>query len=154
MTEVPEIKPDTTPVVETPAIVGLPLVQIPKGAVDASVVVEPTQTESAPVITPAIGEGLTVIAYLAVALPQVFVNVYTIVSMPAEIPVTTPVGETVAMPVDTLLQLIVPETEVSASVMLAPGHTESGPEITPAFGSGFTVTRVVVVAVPQVVARE
>ncbi|MBC7554796.1 MAG: hypothetical protein H7257_12550 [Taibaiella sp.] len=45
------------------------------------------------------GQTLTVTTFLATALPHVFVVVYLMVSVPAETPVTVPVGFTVAIAV-------------------------------------------------------
>ena len=62
-------------------------------------------------------------------------------------PVTTPVVLTVAIPVLLLLQ--VPPVEVSESVVVAPTHTVGVPVMAAGAGSGFTVTSMVSLAVPQ-----
>jgi hypothetical protein len=62
--------------------------------------------------------------------------VYFTVSSPAATPVITPVAEMVALPV---VMLHVPPDTVEVTVDVAATHTEDGPEIAPADGSGLTV---------------
>lgn len=72
--------------------------------------------------------------------------------VPAIIPVTTPEVFTVAILVAVLLQL--PPVAGSVKFILAPAQTVCGPVITPATGSGFTVTTAVAATVPQVMATK
>ena len=62
-------------------------------------------------------------------------------------PVTVPAALTVAMAV--LLLLHVPPATPSVRVMVAPVHTELGPDMEPAVGAAVMVTVVVVVVLPQ-----
>ena len=59
----------------------------------------PAHTLSGPVMLPAEGSGLMVIARLVVVVPQVLVTAYFIVSVPADTPVTMPEEVTVAIAV-------------------------------------------------------
>lgn len=67
--------------------------------------------------------------------------------MPVEIPVTTPPVLTVAVP---LPLLHVPPETVEESVIAPHVHTVDGPEMVPAEGVVFTVTRWVATLLPQV----
>jgi hypothetical protein len=72
---VPAVRPDTIPPEFTVAADVLLLLQVPPGILLIKVVVEPVQTKVAPLSTPATGSGLTVTAYVAVAVPQTVVTV-------------------------------------------------------------------------------
>ena len=66
-------------------------------AVSVKVIVLPTQTVVAPEMLEAFGNGLTVITFVATAVPQLLVTVYLTVSIPAATPLTTPAVLTVAI---------------------------------------------------------
>jgi hypothetical protein len=86
---VPAAMPVTTPLVLTVAIPAAPVLQVPPLAKLLNEVVLPAQIVAVPVIVPASGSGLTVTICVATAVPQLFVTVYDIVAVPADIPVTT-----------------------------------------------------------------
>lgn len=75
--ELPAATPVTTPVVAfTVAAAVLVLLQVPPPVPSLDkVVVEPVHRKVVPLIVPAFGSGLTVIAAVAVAVPQVVVTV-------------------------------------------------------------------------------
>ena len=67
----PVVKQFTSPVPElTVATVVALLDHTPPPAASESVIVADVQPDDGPVIVPALGNGLTVIAYVAVAVPQ------------------------------------------------------------------------------------
>ena len=68
--------PVTTPVVAlTVATEVLVLLQVPPVPVLVNVVIEPVHTNVVPLMVPAFESGLTVTAYVAVAVPQLVVTV-------------------------------------------------------------------------------
>ena len=69
------------------------------------------------------------------------------VAVPPLTPVSTPLADTVAMPVAPLLHA--PDGAASVSAVVTVGHTVNVPVIVPALGDGFTVTTAVAAAVPQ-----
>src|ERR1017187_412534 len=143
MVEFPAATPVTAPVAAfTVATDGVRLFQVPPLVpLLVNVVADPVQTVRAPLIVPATGSGLTVIAADAIEVPQVLVTVYFMVALPAALPVTTPVLEfTVAAAV--LLLLL-------ENVVVAATQTVEAPLTIPAFGSGFTVMSFDEVDVPQ-----
>jgi len=82
MVSIPVVLPVTTPLPVTVALVLL-LLQVPLPVVSVSVIEAPLHTTDAPVITPAdAGTVLMFITAIAVAVPQVFVTPYMIVSTP------------------------------------------------------------------------
>ena len=84
------------------------------------------------------GEALTVTPADAVAVPHELVDVYVIIALPPETPVTTP-PDTVATPV--LLELHVPPVAPSVSVATCPKHKDNDAgDMVPALGAGLTVT--------------
>jgi hypothetical protein len=105
MVEVPVATPVTTPVELTVALAVTELLQVPPLLASLSVVVPLTHTESAPVIVPASGKGLTVIDLVATAVPQLEVTEYDIIAVPALTPVITPEASTVAIVLSLLLQV-------------------------------------------------
>ena len=118
------------------AIVVLLLVHVPPAGVEFSVVVNPTQTASVPVIV--VGLGFTVT--IAVLIHPVL-SMYVIIDVPAVTPVTIPVDDpTVALP---LLLLHVPPAGVEFNVVVKPTQTLKTPVI--AVGFGFTVTMAVLI---------
>ena len=125
--------PDDDPMA---AIAGLLLVHVPPAGVEFSVVVNPTQTASVPVMF--VGLALTVT--IAVLIHPV-ASVYVITSVPGMIPVTIPL----VMPTFALLLFAVhvPPAGVELSVVVNPTHTFSVPVIV--VGFGFTVTTAVIV---------
>jgi hypothetical protein len=131
----PAVTPVTKPPLETVAR-ALLLLQAPPVATSVNNIAVPTHTFEGPVILPAFGNILTVIAFVAVVVPHELVTAYLIVSRPAVIPVTTP-PETVAL---VLLLLHVPPVTTSVNMMAEPTHTPEAPVILPAFGNGLTVT--------------
>jgi hypothetical protein len=74
MITVPAVTPVTTPPVETVAD-ELLADHVPPPVVLVSVIVEPTLTAFAPVIVPALGNELTVIDLVVVAVPQLLVTI-------------------------------------------------------------------------------
>jgi hypothetical protein len=124
----------------------LALLQVPPVAVDDKVIFAPGQTLPAPVIVPAVGNGSTVITYMATADPHP-VAVYFIVSVPAATPVTTPVLLIVAILGKVLLQ--VPPAVLSVRVMLAATQTVVGPLIGPTLPDAFTDMFSVADVLPQ-----
>ncbi len=136
MVNVPEVTPDTTPVVEpTVARALLLLLHVPPPP-SASVAVASMQTWVVPVI--AAGNGFTVI--VSVTLHPIGKSAYVIVGVPAATPPARPV-EIFTVAREMLLLLHVPPLVASVSVAVVPGHRDVAPPI--AAGSGFTVTVVV-----------
>ena len=137
--------PVTTPVADTVAIAELLLLQTLPGVPVVLVkdLAEPEHTLSAPAITPATGNGFTVTIKVAVADPQLkVVAVYDIIAVVivVALPITTPVADDTFAASGLLLVHVPPKVD-SASVIEDPEHTLDGPEIMPASGSGFTVTK-------------
>ena len=135
--------PVTTPPA-TVAIVGAVVDQVPPPTPSVNVTVLPTQIseeegESAPGVT-------SIVTTLVAEQPELLV--YEIVTDPAATPVTTPPPVTVAVPGAPLLQ--VPPGVISARVVVAPTHTETGPAGVIVAGLAFTVTYVVTKQVPTV----
>ena len=96
-----------------------------------------------------VGGLLTVIDFVALAVPQLLVTVYFMVAVPAATPVTTPVPEfTVATAVLLLLQLP-PLVPLLVNVVVDPAQTVEEPLIVPAFGAAFTVINFVELNEPQ-----
>ena len=95
--------------------------------------VEPEQTVVVPEIVPADGSGLTVIAAVATAVPQLFVTEYDIVAVPAVPPVTTPA---LTAAIVELLLVQAPPLTASVNVVVEPEQTVVVPDIVPADGSG------------------
>jgi hypothetical protein len=135
---VPADTPVTTPLVLTVAIPEAPVLHVPPLTELLNVVVLPAQTVAMPVIAPASGSGLTVTICVVTAVPQLFVTVYDIIAVPADMPVTTPLVLTVAIPAVPVLQ--VPPLAELLSVVVLPAQTVAVPVIVPASGSGLTVT--------------
>jgi hypothetical protein len=122
--------------------------QVPPVAVSAKVTTEPTQTVPAPVILPAKGRALTVKTVVAADVPQTFTTVYEINVLPAAIPKTTPPASTVALPVETELQI--PPGAASVRVVEEPAQALDAPVMLPETGNGLTVTVAMATAMPQV----
>jgi hypothetical protein len=109
------------------------------------VIIEPIQTIPLPAIEPAKGNRLTESVFTATDVPQTLTTVYRILSLPAVKPVTI-------LPTIVALELVldhVPPVTVSVKVIEVPRHMMLLPEMTPAIGSGLTVTTVETAAVPQ-----
>ena len=107
----------------------MPLVHTPSLVVLVSSVVCPSHTVVAPPIVA--GNGITVTNATA---EQPVGNVYTILAVPADMPLTTPVGDTVATdgaPADQI-----PPGVGATNVLLAPTHNDDNPSI--GSGAGFT----------------
>jgi hypothetical protein len=115
---VPALTPETTPVFVTVAVPELLLVQVPP-EVGVTVAVLPTHTSFAP---PNVGLAFTVKLLLDVHPVEVSVKVK--LTIPALIPLTTPVFDTVAMP--GLLLIHVPPV-VGVTVAELPIHTSFAP---------------------------
>jgi hypothetical protein len=90
-------------------------------------------------MVPIAGAGITWISLKVESVPQELVTVYTILAVPTETAVTTPVAETVATDVLLLLQVLVPTEVVLVYVEVAEIQMVSAPTIVPAFGAGLTV---------------
>lgn len=95
---VPADTPDTMPEEPTVAIAVLNDDQIPPVVASERGIVLPTQTNEPPVIVPAEGEEFTVTALAAVAVPHVLITMYSIVSVPAVMPVAIPIPDKLALP--------------------------------------------------------
>jgi len=97
------------------------LVQLPPPGASLNIIKEPVQTNVGPAMVP--GTGLIVTAETVL---QPGANEYVIADIPAAIPVTTPVEETmVAIVVLALVQL--PPDAVLESVVVAPWQIEAMP---------------------------
>src|SRR3954466_13500961 len=116
MVATPEASPLTTPVALTEAIAGALLVHVPPEPEVDNVITELTHTAEAPVMVPASGSGLTVMALVAVAVPQLLVTKYDIVTVPAILPLTIPDALTLAT--DGMLLIHEPPDAASASVIV------------------------------------
>ena len=75
MPAIPAAMPDTSPLPSTFATDGLPVLHAPPGAASVNAVVSPTQTTAVPEIVPALGNALTVTAWVAAAVPQLLLTV-------------------------------------------------------------------------------
>jgi hypothetical protein len=121
--------PEDDPIMATSVV---PL-HIPPGLASLSVLVPPLHKDKLPLMTT---DGpLTVIVIMPV---QPVAVVYVIIALPSAIPVTTPVGLTVANAVDP--ELHVPPVTTSCSAVVPPGHTVVVPLMA---GTVLTVTTVV-----------
>ena len=145
--------PVTTPVaVFTVAAAVLLLLHAPPPVpLLVKVVVEPTQTDEAPVTEPALGNAFTTMLAVAVAVPQTPETVYVIVALPEPTPVTTPFTEFTVATVILLLLQLPPLAPLLVKVVVEPTHTADEPLTVPALGMLFTVTDWVAVAAPQAV---
>ena len=150
MTEEPVVTPVTTPPLTV--ALALLLLQAPPVMALPRVTVLPTHTVVAPVIAPALGEGLTVIAFRAVSVPQPFVTTYAIVTVPAATPVTSPLVETVAIAALPVIQM--PPAAVLESAVVPAGQTVAVPETVPALAPNVTAVALVAIAVPQELVTE
>jgi len=130
----PGATPVTTPDIEpTVATDVFELVHMPPAGVAESVVVLPVQIEApgTPVAPTAItGTGLTV---TSIVTKQPVARLYVIVATPGEMPVTTPVPETVAVP--GAPDDHVPPDGLLVRFTVLPTHTVLGPEIGAGIGS-------------------
>ena len=116
----PAVIPLTTPVELTVAMAALLLAHVPPAGVATKVMVLPAQSVLLPEI---VAPAVTVISFVAVQPPEV----YVMVSVPEEIPVTTPAELTVAK--DGLLLVQVPPDGVAERVIVLPVQTVLLPEI-------------------------
>ena len=139
--------PVTKPVAEITATPVAVEFHAPDAAGSLSETAPPAQIVEAPEIEPATGNGFTVTARVAVAVPQLFVTVKLIVDVPVYIPKTLPVVPTVATAV--VPELHTPPAAGSLSNVPAPEHTTAVPRIDPASGMGLIVTTWVVAIMPQ-----
>ena len=90
-----------------------------------------------PVVATTVGKALTVRVLFATLEQPVLVTMYCIIAVPADTPVTKPVGETVARAV--LLLAHVPPVVVLDNCVVKPAHTEVVPVFPPIKGPAFTV---------------
>ena len=125
--------PVPVPANTTPVLL---LIQLPPGEASCNVVVKPLQTVWLPVITA--GKGFTVITSM---LKQPEGKVYLTVSVPLDIPVTSPLPEAIVA-TETVLPLHDPPEVALLSVAADPEQITLSPVIIS--GSGFTVTSRVV----------
>ena len=129
---VPVVMPLTTPVVDTVAMVGAELLQIPPVIASVKVVVLPTQTD----LLPPMGTGVAGIGFTVTEVPielehpRPSVIVYKMDAVPVVRLDTTPVDETVATNGVRLLHT--PTAMASVKVVVLPRQTDLLPEI----GSG------------------
>jgi hypothetical protein len=154
MLAVPAATPVTSPVeASTVATPVASLLHVPPATASLSVLVAPTQKVVVPIIANGVaGDGLTVIIWFTVLVPQLLVNEYCIVVPPAATPVTSPVVLTVAVAGVTLDQ--VPPLVASVNVVVAPTHTVAAPLIAAIVGTSSIVTLAVTSVVPQVLVTE
>ena len=141
----PDVRPFTTPDAFTVATTVLVLLHTPPVVASVNVVDEPAIIVAVPLIVPAAGEGLTVITWVAAAVPQPLVTVYDMVVVPDVRPITIPEAFTVATTV--LVLLHTPPLVASVKVVDELAHTLTVPMIVPADGKGLTVTTWVAAAV-------
>ena len=128
----PDNIPVTTPVEEPMvAIDGSMIVQVPPGILSVKVPGAPISIPAGPDIVPGLVVLKTVITSVADAMPQMPVKVQLIVSVPAAIPVTTPLVLIVA--IEVLLLPHIPADRVSheIKVIVLPTQTVEGPVIVP-----------------------
>jgi hypothetical protein len=134
MTDVPVATPVAMPL--NPPIVAvpvLPLAQLPPETRSPNAVVDPTHTESVPVMP--VGVGLTA---TVVATTQPPGAVYVMAEVPSVDPVeTTPLDRPI-MATDVLPLNHVPPPTASDSAIVEPRHSADGPKIVP--GDAYTVT--------------
>jgi len=152
MVVLPAATPVTTPVVaSTVATPGVVLLQVPPLLpLELKLMVEPAHTAEAPLMVPASGSELTVTTIPAVDEPQLLVTLYVIIVVPADIPVTSPVAAlTVALVVLELFQVPPMSPPILVKKIEEPVHTDVGPSMIPAFGTGLTVTVKDATFVPQ-----
>ena len=136
----PAVVPHILPGPVTVTMPGVTTLQVPPAGVLFSVVHDPIQIPSVPVIAP--GVGVTVTTVLDV---QPLAGAYIIVVVPGVRPVTIPEPDTVATAILELLQP--PPNGVLVSVIVLPAHTVVGPPIAPA--AVLTVTTAVVIQPPD-----
>src|SRR5579862_9887679 len=138
---VPALTPVTTPVC---AIVAEPdpliIDQVPPGTASVkAAVVEPTQTDDAPLaIAAGATFGLTV-SGVETVFPEHPVVVYSTVTVPALTPVTTPVCAMVAEPVPLTIDQVPPATASVKAAVVEPTQTDSEP-LAIAAGATFGLT--------------
>jgi hypothetical protein len=105
-----------------------------------SVTVPPEQY-GAGVGTVTIGDGLIVIAFVAVLVQPLEVTVYTTVALPAVVPVTTPPDVIVADPVPLVMDQVPPAVASVKAGDAVFTHTEDAPPpIAATVGKAFIVT--------------
>jgi hypothetical protein len=142
---VPAATPVTTPDVFTVAVAASALLHTPDGVVQASAVVVPLHKLKVPVTGATAVGALTVIIRVAIPVPHVLVTEYVMVTVPAEMPVTTPEVLTVARAV--LLLLHTPPGVPLLKAVVSPVQTELLPVIAAGVGIEFTVTTAVTLPV-------
>jgi len=136
----PGLIPVTTPVAEpTVATALLELVQVPPAGVAVKVVVLPVQMDApgtpvAPTVITGVGFTVT-----SIVTKQPVARLYVIVATPGEIPSTTPVPDTVAVP--GAPDDHVPPDGLLVRFIVLPTQTVLGPDI--AAGVAFTVIIIV-----------
>jgi hypothetical protein len=108
---------------------------------------EPAHTVVVPLIVPAEGATPMVTTWLAIDVPQLLVTVYTTVSVPVDTPLTSPVGDTDAVP---FVVLQVPPVPVVVSVVVSETQIADAPLMIPALGAATTVATLFADWVPQV----
>ena len=126
----PDAIPVTLPRVSTVAVPTALLLQVPVVLSSTSEITDATHTLSGPVI--GAGDELTV---MLTVVSQPNPDVYVIMAVPDDTPVTPPVPDTVAV---LLVVLHVPPEVASVKFTLSPVHTDDGAVI--AAGVGLTVT--------------
>ena len=143
---VPLLTPVTIPVLPTVATAVLLLLQVPPLIPSVKVIVDPVHTLAGPVMVPAVAVVPMDMGSVAMAVPQLLLTVYTIVSRPALTAVNEP---TVVMVALALVMLQVPPGAASVYRLTVPTQRLPGPLMEPALGKGLTVTARVAAAVPQ-----
>jgi len=134
----PDETPVTTPVALMVAAAGLLLLHTPPDTASVRVMFRPMHTLAGPLMVPPTGEGFTVTALVAVAVPHLLVTEYVMVAGPPLTPVTTPVAPTLATAA--LLELHTPPAAASVRVLVVPWHNVVVPLMLPAAAAAPTVT--------------
>jgi len=144
---VPVETPETIPVDPTMAVDVADDDQVPPNAISVRVMELPVQTEVRPVIMPAVGEGFIVTALDAIAVPHELIAMYSMLSVPADIPVAMPNPETLALP---SVELHKPPGVPSVYAEVTSVQIVDAPDMTPAYGNGLMVITFIAADVPQV----
>lgn len=113
----------------------------------------PTHTDAAPLIVPALANAFTVTSFVAVEVPHTLDTVYVIVVFPAVMPVTNPEFISIVAIPGALLVHVPPLFPPETKLMDDPIHTDEAPLIVPAFRTGFTVIGAEALAIPHAVIK-
>ena len=134
MVAAPGDTPDTVPLLPTEAIEALLELQVPPARGCEIEIVLPAQTPDGPLNGATVIDETILTRATATALPQTLETLYEMKLAPADPPVTTPAGLTVAIIGALLLQ--VPPGTVLVNVVLPPTHANMPPDMVPADTAG------------------